>query len=146
MEEKETEASLVLQNNSSDIYCTKKAETFEERKELFNALETCDNLLNDCVGAVISLKDVYIEKREREFSEANEETGEVEEKKVNKYRTILFDENGTTYVTGSYGIFNAISKIILAFGEPARWQEPLKVEVIKRPLADNKQTLTLKVV
>ena len=86
-----------------NVYCSKVAETETEKKELFNALESCDALLNDCVGQEINIKDIYVEEKQV----IDETTGEL---KV-KYRTILFDESGQTYATGSYGIYNILKKI-----------------------------------
>lgn len=133
----ETKNELTLLNGKvGQTFCSKKVETNEEKKELFNALETCDALLNDCVGQEISIKDVYCEEHE----ELNDEGV-----KVVKYRTILFDVNGQTYATGSYGIFNIIKKLIAIYGMPT-WEEGIKVKVAKRPLGNGKSTLTLTLV
>ena len=69
----------------------------------------------------------------------DDETGEIK----TKYRTILFDESGQTYATGSYGIFNVLKKIISIYGLPTTWEKPLKVKVAKRPIGNGKQSLTL---
>ena len=133
----ETKNELTLFNeNVAKTFCSKKVDNNEERKELFNALETCDALLNDCVGQEINIKDVYCEEHE----EVNDEGV-----KVVKYRTILFDVNGQTYATGSYGIFNIIRKLMAIYGMPT-WEEGIKVKVAKRPLGNGKSTLTLTLV
>ena len=146
--------ALMLRQNVEDSYCSIQPKTIEEKKALYNALETCDNLVNDCVGAKFGLKDVYVEKRVREYDEELD-TPEVDENGVvrevgkvekTKYRTILFAEDGTTYATGSYGIFNSVSKIIEAFGDPSTWDGPIMVEIAKRPIGDGKTTLTLKLI
>ena len=92
-----------------NVYCSKVAETEKEKKELFNALESCDALLNDCVGQEIKIKDIYCEEKQV----LDSETGEIK----TKFRTIIFDESGQTYATGSYGIFNVLKKNPLRFGE-----------------------------
>lgn len=122
----------------SKIYCSKDCESDEEKKDLFNALESCDALLNDCVGQEIDIKDLYVEERQV----IDDETGEVK----TKYRTIIFDENGQTYATGSYGIYNVIKKIVSIYGLPTNWTNPIKVKVAKRPIGNGKQTLTLTLV
>ena len=116
------------------VYCSKVAETEKEKKELFNALESCDALLNDCVGQEIKIKDMYVEEKQ-----VIDKTGEMK----TKYRTILFDENGQTYATGSYGIYNVLKKIVQIYGLPESWEKPLKVKVAKRPIGNGKQSLTL---
>lgn len=118
-----------------NVYCSKVAETEKEKKELFNALESCDALLNDCVGQEIKIKDIYVEERQV----VDDAAGEIK----TKYRTILFDENGQTYATGSYGIYNILKKIVQIYGLPESWEKPLKVKVAKRPIGNGKQSLTL---
>ena len=134
MENEKNEITLFT-GVKNKIYCSIVAETEESKKQLFNALETCDALLNDCVGQEIEIRDIYVEEREV----ADEETGEVRP----KYRTILFDANGQTYATGSYGIFNIVKKIVSIYGLPTTWENPIKVKVSKRPIGNGKQSLTL---
>lgn len=122
----------------NNVYCSLEVKTIEDKKALFNALEQCDVLLNDCVGNEIAIKDIYCEERDI----FDNESGEVKK----KYRTILFDENGQTYVTGSYGIYNVIKKIVTIYGLPTSWENPLKVKVSKRPIGNGKQSLTLTLV
>ena len=137
MENEKNELTL-FSGVKQNIYCSKAVESEEDKKELFNALETCDALLNDCVGTEIEIKDIYVEEREV----VDEETGELKK----KYRTILFDASGQTYATGSYGIYNIIKKIVTIYGLPETWENPLKVKVAKRPIGNGKQSLTLTLV
>lgn len=136
MENNKNELTL-FNGNVGAIYCSKEAKTDEEKKDLFNALESCDALLNDCVGQEINLKDVYCEEKEV----LDEETGETRK----KYRTILFDVSGQTYATGSYGIFNIMKKIFAIYGMPT-WENGIKVKVTKRPIGNGKTSLTLTLV
>lgn len=121
----------------AQTFCSKVVEKEEEKKELFNALETCDALLNDCVGQEIIIKDIYCEEKEV----IDDESGELKK----KYRTIIFDMNGQTYATGSYGIFNVIKKLISIYGLPT-WEDGIKVKVAKRPIGNGKSSLTLTLV
>lgn len=134
MENQEKSLSLFGEMQSK-VYCSMNVTTDEEKKKLFNTLESCDVLLNDCVGNEIAIKDIYIEER----NVIDEETGELR----TKYRTIIFDENGQTYATGAYGIYNVLKKIVQIYGTPDLWQEPLKVKVAKKPIGNGKQSLTL---
>lgn len=132
--EKENQLTL-FSGVKQNIYCSKVATTEKEKKDLFNALESCDALLNDCVGQEIEIEDIYVEEKEV----LDEETGELKK----KFRSILFDKSGQTYATGSYGIYNVLKKIVSIYGFPDMWEKPLKVKVSKRPIKDNKQSLTL---
>ncbi|MEE3324817.1 MAG: hypothetical protein VZR33_05730 [Methanosphaera sp.] len=129
---------IMLNNNDLKIYSSVKANTVEEKKAVYNALEKCDVLLNDIVGTEINIKDFYIEERQRE--EEDESTGEV--KQITKYRTILFDMDGKTYATGSYGVYNALRRICMVYGEPT-WTEGVMVKVDKKPMGNGKTQLTL---
>ena len=135
MENQESKELTLFSGVKQNIYCSKKVETDEEKKELFNALESCDALLNDCVGQEIEIQDIYVEEKQV----VDETTGELK----NKYRSILFDVTGQTYATGSYGIYNALKKIVGIYGLPEAWKKPLKVKVAKRPIGNDKQSLTL---
>lgn len=129
---------IMLNNNDLKIYSSVKANTVEEKKAVYNALEKCDVLLNDIIGTEINIKDFYIEERQRE--EEDEATGEV--RTVTKYRTILFDIDGKTYATGSYGVYNALRRICMVYGEPT-WTEGVLVKVDKKPMGNGKSQLTL---
>lgn len=135
MENQESKELTLFSGVKQNIYCSKKAETDEEKKELFNALESCDALLNDCVGQDIEIQDIYVEEKQV----VDETSGELK----NKYRSILFDVTGQTYATGSYGIYNVLKKIVGIYGLPDSWEKPLKVKVTKRPIGNGKQSLTL---
>lgn len=130
---------LALKSNADDkfekgYYSSLNTATPEEKKRMFNALESCDKLLNECVGQEINLKDIYVESY---MARDEQHAGQT------KYRTILFDADGTSYVTTAYGVFNALRKIMSLYGEPNTWPEPIKVQVIKRPIGGGKETLTL---
>ena len=131
------ENSLVLSNGINenisviererDIlkYSSLNLEEMEDKTKLYNALQKCDILLNDIKGQKINVTGVYIEKKKKaEIDELtgeiihNKETGEVTLKDA--YRTILFDDEGKTYVTSSFGVFNSISQIIQIFGNPTK--------------------------
>lgn len=137
MENQKNELTL-FSGITQNVYCSKTAESEKEKKELFNALESCDVLLNDIVGTIIEIKDIYVEEKEV----VDSETGEAK----TKYRTILFDVEGKTYATGSYGIYNVLKKIVGIYGLPTTWEKPLKVKVAKRPIGNGKSSLTLTLV
>lgn len=137
MENEKNELTL-FSGIKQNVYCSKLATTEEDKKELFNALESCDVLLNDIVGTTIDVKDIYVEEREV----VDEETGEMK----TKFRTILFDKDGKTYATGSYGIYNVLKKIVGIYGLPTTWEKPLTVKVSKRPIGNGKSSLTLTLV
>lgn len=132
------EIQIAKPTTNTRTYCSVKAETREEKIKLFNALQECDFKLNDVVGNTIAIKDVFFQEYEKE----DKETGEIRL----GHRTILFAEDGKTYVTASNYLYNRLRQILNVFGAPNTWSEPLKVEVAKQSLKDGKSSLTLKLV
>lgn len=126
----------VIQGNTG-TYCSVKPETMEEKKALYNALESCDVVLNDIVGQTIKVKDVYIQ----EYPRTDKDTGEPIS---NGHRVILFDDEGKSYVTASNYFFISLVKFINAFGEPSTWKEPIPIEITKRPTKNGNQCLSFK--
>lgn len=116
-------------------YIGKEVKTIEEKKKLFNALEKCDYVINDCVNKEIIVSNVYIEAKEY----IEETTGELK----TKFKTILFDKEGKTYVAGAYGIYNAVVRILSIYGKPEEWSEEVKVKFIKKKIDNTKSSLTL---
>lgn len=123
-----------LSEEQKRVYSSKSMKTIEDKKELFNALEECDLLINDCVGETIDIKDFYIE----EYDKADETTGELK----TKYRTIIFDKDGKSYATGSYGIYNSIKKLIMVYGYPT-YTDEVKVKISKKKTKNGNQSLSL---
>lgn len=130
------ENQLIAQNQIKN-YISLNLEKNENKVKLYNALEGSDILLNDIVGQDINLADIYVE----EINKIDEETGE----NVTKYRTILFDAEGKTYATGSYGVYNSIRRILSVFGLPHESWDTLSVKVERRKNKNGKNTLNLKV-
>ena len=128
--------------NEREMYTTVDLSTEDARVDLFNATESADILLNDIVGQTLTINNIYIEKNP--VKEIDDETGEVTFNGV-KYRTILFDTDGRTYATGSYGVYNSVRKMIDLLGINII-NKGIKVEVIKVPTKDGKQKLSLKLV
>ena len=129
--------NLVQDNNKT--YCSVHPKTVEEKKALYNALESCDVVLNDIVGQKIKVKDIYIQ----EFPRTDKETGEPIS---NGHRTILFDEDGKSYVTASNYFFISLVKIMNAFGDPTTWDEAVEIEITKRPTKGGNNCLSFKLV
>lgn len=125
------------ENNERQMFATIDASTMENKAKLFNATENADVLANDCVGEKFTLVDAYIER----IPTVDEETGEA---KV-KYRTILFGEDGKTYASGAYGIYNTVAKILSIYGIETLHDKGLKVEIAKGTTKGNKTRLFLKV-
>ena len=125
------------ENMERQMFATIDSSTKENKAKLFNATENADVLANDCVGEEFTLVDAYIER----IPTTDEETGE---QKI-KYRTILFGEDGKTYASGAYGIYNTVAKILQIYGVETLHDKGLKVEIAKGTTKGNRTRLFLKV-
>ena len=125
------------ENMERQMFATIDASTIENKAKLFNATENADVLANDCVGEKFTLVDAYIER----IPTVDEETGE---QRI-KYRTILFGDDGKTYASGAYGIYNTVAKILSIYGVETLHDKGLKVEIAKGTTKGNKTRLFLKV-
>ena len=135
----ENQENSVLVNPNNRVYCSFKPKSTEERKKLFNSLESCDIILNDIVGQKITVKDVYIQ----EYPRTDKETGE---KMSNGHRTIIFDDKGKTYVTISNYFFVTMAKLFNSVGTPDTWNEPMEIEITKRETKSGGKALGFKLV
>lgn len=84
-----------------------------------------DKKLNDEVGSIIDIKDVYL-KSINNHNSVDKETGEVIDKKSRI--TILIDTDGNTHVTGSKFFFNRMIAWLKFFGTE---NLPIKIRIIK---------------
>ena len=111
-------------------YCSVVAETIEEKKALFNAMNSPEKRTADCVNEVIVLENVYVESIEC----VNKDTGE----KTTCPRVVMIDTEGVGYQSVSLGIFSALKKLFGMFGEPATWDEPIAIKIKQISKAEKK--------
>ena len=74
-----------------------------DQKKIFNLDSKVDNLLNDCEGELIRVKEVLIKRYEKLMKEPviDDETGEILKDKEISMACILIDDNEKSYATGS---------------------------------------------
>ena len=74
-----------------------------DQKKIFNLDSKVDNLLNDCEGELIRVKEVLIKRYEKHMKDPviDEETGEILKDKEISMACILIDDNEKSYATGS---------------------------------------------
>ena len=74
-----------------------------DQKKIFNLDSKVDNLLNDCEGELIRVKEVLIKRYEKSMKEPviDDETGEILKDKEISMACILIDDNEKSYATGS---------------------------------------------
>lgn len=148
MKNEENNALVVAENNypvtdrinETVKRCTLDLENEDNAVALYNVLTgDADALLNDMVEQTIVMTGAFMDKHPAPV--VDEGTGEVIGT-TSKYRIVIFDDEGKTYATGSYGIYNALTMIFDIFGEPSK-EKPIKVKVSKKATANGHNTLTL---
>ena len=122
-------------SNSETFYCSLKGGSQKDKAVLYKAMANPEKRLADFIGSTILAKDLYME----QVAMTNEETGE----KVNTPRIVIIDKDGISYQCVSFGVFNALKRVIAVFGEPT-WKEPLPLTV-KQTTKGQKKMLTLDV-
>lgn len=132
-----TEISLkeeITQQN--DSFCSMKAETAEEKADLFNATNNPAHRISDYINGAINVKDIFCEV----VNVTNKETGETS----TCPRIVLIDEKGEGYQAVSYGVFSALKKMMAVYGLPT-WEPaiPIKIQQITK---DKNKMLTFSVV
>ena len=118
---------------SASSYCSMQQGTMREKAALYNATSNPDHKVGDYINKGIRVRDVFVETIELE----GDETGET----IIAPRVVLIDTNGESYQAVSKGVFNALARLITAFGEPT-WADGLPV-IVKQVSLGKNQMLTL---
>lgn len=111
-------------NNNARTFSTIKAETKEDKKKLYNALQNCDVMIKDIPGQEITFDGIYV--NEYQKTELKEDgTPRI------GHKTILFGTDGKTYITTSNYFFNSISQILGANGGVSK-DDPITIKIVKK--------------
>ncbi len=99
----------------------------EENIDKLLASQDKENVLyvKDNVGKIINCIGVYITRRQ--FEDTNQD-GEVINRK--KHATLLFDTDGSIYVTGSNNFYNSLDFICTLKGWPSE-DNPMKIKIVE---------------
>lgn len=109
-----------------------------DTKTLYN-LDNAEitNLLNDCEGQSIRVKDVLIKEFKHELDEpkVDNESGEIIDYEIKKV-CILIDDNGEKYVTASKMFTNQMKRYIAMFGVDSI-KNGLDIKIVKNKMSDS---------
>lgn len=115
--------------------------TLQDKKEIFNIENgECDVKLNDIVGQVITVTNIFMKRiisnlKDDEI-EINEQTGEVLNDKKVSVVTILIDKDGKRYVTASKIFAISIFNLIRTFGIEDI-QKGIDIKIIKKSVTNS---------
>lgn len=119
---------FMVANSGHATYCSMVPKTPEERKFLFNAVNSPALSLRDFINKTINVRDVFAE----ECTFLDKQTGAISE----GVRIVLIDAEGASYSTCSRGVFSGLSKLFALYGTPDHWTEPVPIlikQITKSP-------------
>lgn len=116
-----------------------------DQKKIFNLDSHVDNLLNDCEGELIRVKEVLIKRYEKPMKEPiyDEETGEILKDKEITMACILIDDNNKSYATGSKVFTIQMMRYLQMFGIT---NEGFEIKVVKNKLDTGNKALGFELV
>lgn len=125
-----------------------KAEIFTnitDQKKIFNLDSHVDNLLNDCEGELIRVKEVLIKRYEKPMKEPiyDEETGEILKDKEITMACILIDDNNKSYATGSKVFTIQMMRYLQMFGIT---DEGFEIKIVKNKTEKGNKSLGFELV
>lgn len=148
MEEENKELTKVENENYSimdfeDIGANTNTKTqvitnIKDEKKIFNLENKVDNLLNDCEGELIRVKEVLIKRYEKPLKEPviDEETGEVIKENEITMSCVLVDDNDKSYATGSKTFAIQIMRYLQMATKIGKANEPFEIRIIKKKVGD----------
>lgn len=121
MEKEETAMATVQDFSALNRNTKTQAKIFTnitDQKKIFNLDSHVDNLLNDCEGELIRVKEVLIKRYEKPMKEPilDDETGEIIKDKEITMACILIDDNNKSYATGSKVFTIQMMRYLQMFG------------------------------
>ena len=153
MEENEKEVALATTEGSSNILSfddLRKGSTtqcriytnIEDKKKLFNLESKVDYLLNDCENEMMRIKGVLIKIYTKPLKEPviDEETGEVLKDTEHTMSTILVDENGKSYATGSKMFGIQLMRFIQNYGIQ-EFDKGMEIKIVKNKTQNGNKAL-----
>ena len=123
----------LMETDAQNRYVSFTPTTKEDKIKLFNATANPDERLKDHINETITIKDFVVEmvelakRNEKDEIVVDDDTGEVITNIAP--RIIIIDKDGKTYAATSVGVFNALKRIVMSFGEPSTWDAPVKVKI-----------------
>lgn len=147
--EKQENAMATVQDfsalNRSTSTQAKRFTNITDQKKIFNLDSHVDNLLNECEGELIRVKEVLIKIYEKPMKEPiyDEETGEIIKDKEITMACILIDDNNKSYATGSKVFTIQMMRYLQMFGIT---NEGFEIRVVKNKTEKGNKALGFELV
>lgn len=148
MEKQETAVATVQDFTALNRSTNTQAKIFTnitDQKKIFNLDSHVDNLLNDCEGELIRVKEVLIKRFEKPMKEPviDDETGEVIKDTETTMACILIDDQNKSYATGSKVFTIQMMRYLQMFGIT---NEGFEIKVVKNKTEKGNKSLGFELV
>lgn len=109
-----------------------------DEKKLFNLENRVDNLLNDCEGETIRVKEILIKRYEKPLENPifNEETGEIEKEADITMSCVLVDDNDKSYATGSKVFTIQLMRFLQQQSMMGKTGESFDIKIIRKKVGE----------
>ena len=148
MEKQETAMATVQDFSALNRSTSTQAKIFTnitDQKKIFNLDSHVDNLLDDCEGELIRVKEVLIKRFEKPMKEPiiDDETGEIIKDTDITMACILIDDNNKSYATGSKVFTIQMMRYLQMFGIT---NEGFEIKVVKNKTEKGNKALGFELV
>lgn len=111
----------------------------QDEKLIFNLENNVDFRLNECKGEKIRMKAVMFKKYTTPLDEpiVDTITGDIIKENETKFVTIIIDDEGKSYVTGSKTFGFDMQKYVLTFGTEKMESEGVVIEICEKPVKNS---------
>lgn len=110
-----------------------------DEKKMFNLENKVDELLNDCEGELIRVKEVLIKRYEKPMKEpiVDETTGEIIKDTEISMSCVIVDDNDKSYATGSKTFTIQLMKLLQMRSRLGKNNESFEIKIIKKKIANS---------
>ena len=110
-----------------------------DEKKIFNLENKVDELLNDCEGELIRVKEVLIKRYEKPLKEpvVDEATGEIVKDTEITMSCVIVDDNEKSYATGSKTFTIQLMKLLQMRSRLGKNNESFEIKIIKKKIANS---------
>jgi len=110
-----------------------------DEKKIFNLENKVDEMINDCEGELIRVKEVLIKRYEKPMKEpiVDEETGVIIKDKEFTMSCVIVDDNNKSYATGSKTFTIQLMKLLQMRSRLNKGNEPFEIKIIKKKIPNS---------
>lgn len=110
-----------------------------DEKKMFNLENKVDELLNDCEGELIRVKEVLIKRYEKPMKEPviDDITGEIIKDTEISMSCVIVDDNDKSYATGSKTFTIQLMKLLQMRSRLGKNNESFEIKIIKKKIPNS---------